>query len=112
MAAKILYDNIKAEVEPFSAENYLVVSTGPLTGSGAPMSSRFNISTISPLTGLIASSNCGGSFGLALKKVGYDALIITGKAREPLWIELNEDQVIFHEADALWGKTTNGRATS
>lgn len=107
MAAKILYDNMGAEVKPFSAENYLVISTGPLTGSGAPMSSRFNISTISPLTGLIASSNCGGSFGLALKKAGYDALIITGKAQKPIWIELNEDQVIFNDADALWGKTTD-----
>lgn len=106
MAAKILYDNIGPEVEPLSEENYLVVSTGPITGSGAPMSSRFNISTLSPLTGYIASSNCGGSFGLSLKKAGYDALVITGKATKPIWIELKEDQILFHDASNIWGKTT------
>lgn len=107
MAAKILYDNLDIGVEPLSPDNYLAITTGPLTGSGAPMSSRFNISTLSPLTGFIASSNCGGSFGLALKKAGYDALIITGKAAHPIWIELSEGQVSFHEADVLWGKTTD-----
>lgn len=107
MAAKILYDNLDIGVEPLSPDNYLAITTGPLTGSGAPMSSRFNISTLSPLTGFVASSNCGGSFGLALKKAGYDALIITGKAAHPIWIELSEGQVSFHEADVLWGKTTD-----
>ncbi|TAH63042.1 MAG: aldehyde:ferredoxin oxidoreductase [Gottschalkiaceae bacterium] len=106
MAAKILYDNIESGVEPLSEENYLIISTGPITGSGAPMSSRFNISTVSPLTGYIASSNCGGNFGLSLKKAGYDALIITGKAAKPIWIELIEEQVIFHDADSIWGMTT------
>lgn len=63
MAAKILYDNLKGCEKAFSDENMLIVSTGPLTGSGAPSSSRFNISTLSPLTGYITSSNCGGNFG-------------------------------------------------
>lgn len=106
MAAKILYDNIGSDVEPLSKENYLIISTGPITGSGAPMSSRFNISTVSPLTGYIASSNCGGNFGLSLKKAGYDALIIMGKADKPVWIELIEEQVIFHNAGNIWGMTT------
>ena len=68
MAAKILYDHIQSNTEPLSAENLLVVSTGPLSGTGAPSSSRFNVSALSPLTGLCASSNCGGTFGLSLKK--------------------------------------------
>ena len=73
MAAKILYDNLTGKEEAFSEENMIVISTGPLTGTGAPSSSRFNISTISPQTGIIASSNCGGNFGYYLKKAGYDA---------------------------------------
>ncbi len=63
MAAKIMYDTVGPEVEPFSPDNPLVVTTGPLTGTGAPSSSRFNISTLSPLTNLLASSNCGGTSG-------------------------------------------------
>jgi aldehyde:ferredoxin oxidoreductase len=106
MAARILYDTLPPEVEPLSPRNVLVVSTGPLTGTGAPMSSRFNLSTLSPQTGLIASSNCGGDFGLYLKKAGYDAVVITGRASEPLWVEITEDHVTFHEAANLWGKTT------
>ncbi len=106
MAARILYDSVEPGTDPLSPENYLVVSTGPLSGTGAPSSSRFNISTLSPLTGFIASSNCGGDFGLNLKKAGYDALVITGKSRNRVWLELKEDEVLFHDAEELWGKTT------
>lgn len=69
MAAKIIYDNTNEHTTPLSDENYIVITTGPLTGTGAPSSSRFNISSLSPLTNLIASSNCGGSFGIYLKKL-------------------------------------------
>jgi len=89
MAAKILYDNLEATVEPFSDENMLVITTGPFSNAGVPSSSRFNISTISPLTGLITSSNCGGNFGMTLKKAGYDALIISGKSKDKVWMENN-----------------------
>lgn len=107
MAAKILYDNIKEGTEGFAPENMLVVTTGPLSGTGAPASSRFNISSVSPLTGLCASSNCGGNFGLNLKRAGYDALVITGKAETPTWIELKDEDIQFHDASALMGKTTS-----
>lgn len=106
MAAKILYDNLGPEVTPLSDENMIVISTGPLTGTGAPSSSRFNISSISPLTGFITSSNCGGSFGLFLKRAGYDALIITGKSDEKIYIDIIDDNVNFNDAGDLWGKTT------
>ena len=107
MAAKILYDNIKEGTDGFAPENMLVVSTGPLSGTNAPASSRFNISSVSPLTGICASSNCGGNFGLNLKRAGYDALIITGKSESKVWIEITEEAVNFHDAGELWGKTTS-----
>ncbi|NLV44763.1 MAG: aldehyde:ferredoxin oxidoreductase, partial [Candidatus Hydrogenedentes bacterium] len=107
MAAKILYDNIKPGTDGFAPENMLVVSTGPLSGTAAPASSRFNVSAVSPLTGLCASSNCGGNFGLFLKRAGYDALVLTGKSATPVWIEITEDAVRFHDASSLMGKTTS-----
>lgn len=107
MAAKILYDNLAAGADPLGPENILVVSTGPLTGTGAPSTSRFNVSALSPLTGFIASSNCGGDFGLNLKHAGYDALVIMGKAARKTWIEITEDEVKFHSAEDLWGQTTS-----
>ena len=110
MAARILADLITGPVDPFGPENVLVVTTGPLTGTGAPMTARFNVSTISPLTGLLASSNCGGSFGLHLKKAGCDGLVITGRAEAPVWVEIAEDGVVFHDAATLWGSTTTSQA--
>ncbi|MCX7884538.1 MAG: aldehyde ferredoxin oxidoreductase family protein [Caloramator sp.] len=107
MAAKILYDNIDEKTKALSPDNYLVITTGPLTGTGAPSSSRFNISTISPLTNLLTSSNCGGSFGLYLKKAGYDGIVITGRAENPIWIEITDEEVLFHDAKDIWGLKTS-----
>jgi len=104
LAAKIIYDNIKRKIDAFDPENLLVITTGPLNGLLAPCSSRFNISGISPLTGLLTSSNCGGTFGMKLKSAGYDGLIITGKSKERIYIEINDDKVEFKNADSLWGK--------
>lgn len=106
MAARILCDHLTGRETAFSEENWVVISTGPLTGTGAPSSSRFNISALSPQTGILASSNCGGSFGYYLKKAGYDALILKGRCKTRTWLEIREDQFLFHEAEALWGTRT------
>ena len=106
MAARILCDHLTGRESAFSEENWMVISTGPLTGTGAPSSARFNISALSPQTGILASSNCGGSFGFHLKKAGYDALILKGRCQAHKWLEINEDQFIFHDAEDLWGTKT------
>lgn len=103
MAAKILYHTLTGRENAYSEENPLIISTGPLTGTGAPSSSRFNISSLSPQTGFISSSNCGGTFGYHLKRAGIDALIITGRREERTWIEIDNGSVTFHNADDLWG---------
>ena len=103
MAAKILYDTLTGRENAYSEENPLIISTGPLTGTGAPSSSRFNISSLSPQTGFISSSNCGGTFGYHLKRAGIDALIITGRREDRTWIEIDNGSVTFHNADDLWG---------
>lgn len=105
MAAEILYRHVKPGMTAFDEDNWLVVTTGPLSGCGCPSTSRFNISTVSPLTGIVTSSNCGGNFGLSLKRAGYDAVIFTGKAKKPVHVEIGENAVAFHDASALWGLT-------
>lgn len=107
MAAKIVSDLVPPSVGAFDAENVMVVSTGPFTGSLAPTSHRFNVSAISPATNLLASSNCGGDFGARLKGAGYDALIITGKSERKIWIEISSDEIAFHDADLVWGQTVS-----
>ncbi len=106
MAAKILSDYFTGQENPFSEENLVVITTGPMTGTGAPASSRFNISTLSPQTGLITSSNCGGSFGYFLKKAGWDGLIIKGKCQKHSWLVIENGRFTFRDAeqDGLWGR--------
>ena len=107
LAAKILYDCMEPGVDPFSPENYLVVSTAVLTATGAPCSARFNVSTKSPLTGILLSSNCGGNFGIYLKRAGLDALIVKGQAKKPSYLLIEEGEVKIMDAGDLWGLNTD-----
>lgn len=106
MAADILLHHITPDMKAFDEDNWLVITTGPLTGTGCPNTSRFNISTISPLTNIITSSNCGGDFGLALKRAGYDGAVISGKSEKPVTLHITSDEVTFEDASELWGMTT------
>ena len=106
LAAKIIYESFQDKVEAFSEENLIIISTSPLTGSASPCSSRFDLTTISPLTGLLISSNCGGSFGLHLKRAGFDALIISGRSKEKVYLDICDGEIAIKNADHLWGKKT------
>ncbi len=106
LAARIINDFVKGPIDPLGEENIIVVSTGPLTGTGCPSSSRFNMSAVSPLTGLLTSSNCGGGFGLALKRAGYDAILFTGKSKELIQVDIKEGAVEYKSADYLKGMLT------
>ena len=103
MANKILLDHLSGTEQAFSEENWIVITTGPLTLSGAPSSSRYDMAAISPATGLPAASNCGGDFGNYLKRAGYDALILSGRCGSHRWLEIRDEEFIFHDAEALWG---------
>ena len=83
------------------------MATGPLTGTGAPTGARYMVMTKSPLTGAITCSNSGGMFPRELKKTGYDALIFTGKASEPVYLFINNGKAELRNAKHLWGQTTH-----
>ena len=102
LGAKIVYD--VGCVEALSPDNLLVFAAGPLTGTTTPASGRVSLSTKSPLTGTIFDSNCGGSFGPELKKAGHDAIIITGKSPDPVFIEIEDERTEIKSALTLWGK--------
>jgi len=104
--AKLLYDEVPAGIAPLSSENKLVFVTGPLTGTGAPGSGFAEVCCKSPLTGIWAESKCGGEWGGALKKAGYDFLVIEGKAKEPKYIVIDNDKVEIRPAGKLKEKTT------
>jgi aldehyde:ferredoxin oxidoreductase len=108
---RYLYEKIDKTTDPLSSENVLMFMTGPFCGSNAPTSGRFVVCAKSPLTGIWGESNCGGYFGPELKKAEYDGIIITGKSKEPVYLEINEDKIQLKDASKLWGKgvfeTTN-----
>jgi aldehyde:ferredoxin oxidoreductase len=101
--AKILYDQLPPRCDPLSADNILVFATGPLTGTFAPSSGRFEVCTKSPATGLWLDSNCGGYFGPELKFAGYDMVIIRGKAAKPMLLVIEDNKFELKPADELWG---------
>ena len=101
--AKILYDQLPPGCDPLSADNILVFATGPLTGTFAPSSGRFEVCTKSPATGLWLDCNCGGYFGPELKFAGYDVVIIRGKSPKPTLLVIADNNFELKPADELWG---------
>jgi aldehyde:ferredoxin oxidoreductase len=94
-------------VDPLAPENKLVFSAGPLTATPAPTGNRYMVITKSPLTGALAHSNSGGEFPTWMKRTGFDLFIFEGKAKEPVYLLVNEDQVEVRSAAHLWGKDTH-----
>lgn len=103
LGLKLIYDRMKPGVDPLGEENIFALMPGVLMGTGAPCSGRFDAITKSPLTGIMITSSCGGSFGMQLKTAGWDGLLISGKAQKPTTLEINSDGAEFKDATALWG---------
>jgi len=103
-AAKMLFE-VPKKVGPFDPENPLIVAAGPLTLEGCPpFGSRTTFAAISPATESYGDSNVGGFLGLRMRKAGYDALVITGTAKDPKYVVVNNDDVEICDAGELWGK--------
>jgi len=102
--AKILWDRVPPEVEPFSPENLLIFGTGLLVGTPAIGCNRTVVSTISPQTGLMAFSMMGGFWAPELKYAGYDKLIIRGQSPDLVYLWIHDDKVEIRDASHLEGK--------
>ncbi|KPJ51659.1 MAG: aldehyde dehydrogenase [Dehalococcoidia bacterium DG_18] len=102
--AKILWDRVPPEVEPFSPDNLLIFSTGLLCGTPAIGANRTIVSTLSPQTLLMAYSMMGGFFAPELKYAGYDKVIIRGKSPNLVYLWINNDKVEIRDASHLQGK--------
>jgi len=110
LGTKIFCNEVDPKVDPLSEENKIIFMTGPLTGTLASSAGRYNVVTKGVLNGTIAASNSGGSFGPELKYAGYDGVIIEGKAKEPVYLWINDDEAELRSASHIWG--TNVVATT
>jgi benzoyl-CoA reductase subunit BamB len=102
--AKILWDRVPPETEPFSEDNLLIFSTGLLCGTAAPGCNRTIVSTFSPQTRLLAYSMMGGFWAPELKHAGYDKVIISGRSSDPVYLWIHNDKVEIRDASHLRGK--------
>ncbi|MGD1997184.1 MAG: aldehyde ferredoxin oxidoreductase family protein [Anaerolineae bacterium] len=107
LGTRILYDYLAQGTDPLASDNLLIFATGPLNGTDAPLSGRYEIVTRSPLTGTVLSSNSGGRFALDLKQTGYDMVVIEGAANAPCYLWIEEGDIEFREADHVWGLNTH-----
>ena len=92
--------------DPLGPDNPLIVSRGLLTGTAAPAASRVHLSALSPLTGLLGSSNVGGDLGVELARCQVLGLVIRGKATEPCYLWVGDDGVEIRPGSHLWGLDT------
>ena len=102
--AKILWDRVPPETDPFSPDNLLIFGTGLLCGTPAPGCNRTIVTTISPQTQLMAFSMMGGFWAPELKYAGYDKVILRGKSPNLVYLWINNDQVEIRDASHLQGK--------
>ena len=93
-------------VNALSPENKLIFCLGPVTNSKIYGSCRHGVFTKSPLTGIFSESYAGGRAAEPMSRTGYDAIILQDAASEPVWLEITDQKVVFHDAKDLWGKDT------
>ncbi|MDD1660645.1 MAG: aldehyde ferredoxin oxidoreductase, partial [Methanomicrobiales archaeon] len=104
----ILSALLDPRTDALAPENLLVMAAGPLTGSGMPLGSRYSVVSRSPLSGTLASSNSGGFFGPGLKRAGFDAVVIRGRAPRPSVLWIHDSTAEIRDAGDCWGMTTSG----
>jgi aldehyde:ferredoxin oxidoreductase len=97
-------------IDPFSPQNRLIFTMGPLADTPFYGSSRYAVFTKSPQTGIYCESYSGGRITLAMSRTGYDVILIEGKSNHPIFLEISDKDVLFHPASGgtsdLWGKET------
>jgi aldehyde:ferredoxin oxidoreductase len=101
-AIKILWDELKPGIDPFSPENKLVIAAGPLTGFPLVSSGKLVVATKSPLTGGYGDGNIGTNATVKMRRAGYDAIIIEGKAENPSLLLVEDDKTEILSAKDLW----------
>jgi aldehyde:ferredoxin oxidoreductase len=106
LAVYLLTKENPAGVDPLSPANKLIFCLGPITDSRIYGSCRHGVFTKSPLTGIFSESYAGGRLAEPMSRVGYDAFILEESSSEPVWLEVSDQKVAFHDAKPLWGKDT------
>jgi len=106
LGTHLLLENNPKGVDPLSPDNRFIITLGPVSDTAVQGSSRYGVFTKSPLTGIYSESYAGGHAADPMSRAGYDAIILEGASARPVYLEITDEEVIFHEAEHLWGKNT------
>lgn len=108
LANKVIFDEVAPGTDPLSPENKLVFAVGPLTASGVPLAGRTTVCSLSTFSKdkLLVDAHCGGMIGAQIKLAGWDAIILEGRADNPVYINIVDDRVDIKDATPFWGMGT------
>lgn len=102
----LLNEYVEGDTDPLSEKNCLIFTVGPLTDSGMFGSNRYGVFSKSPLTGCYAESYSGGNVAPAMKRTGYDAIVIKGKCQKPSYLVISDAGISLKDAGNIWGLDT------
>ena len=105
-AVKVLWATLQQGTDPLSPENKLIFATGPLTAIGLPNSGKLVVASKSPLTGGYGDGNIGTLAAVHMRKAGYDAIVVEGKASSPVIVQIKDKVTEFIDAKEFWGKSS------
>ncbi len=106
LGMKLWLANSKAGVDAFSPENPLVLAVGPVSATMFPTGGNGHaFISKSPETGAVGEAVSHGTFGAEIKRAGYDAIILVGKAERPSYLWIDDESVQLLDAEKIWGKS-------
>ncbi len=106
LGTQLLFNRLETKQDPNAENSPVFIGVGPLTGT-ACASTRCSFVNKSPYTGLLSHAEVGGFFGNEIKWAGWDGIMITGKSKNPIYLLIKDDRVMFKDAANLWGKDTH-----
>ncbi len=106
LGAYLLYQSVPPKADPLGDENHLIFTAGPASGSGLYYSSKVNLNTKSPLTGIYLYSISSGILAQQMRKAGFWAINVSGTAESPTYLLIDNHEVQFKDAAPLWGLET------
>ncbi|AGL03825.1 aldehyde ferredoxin oxidoreductase family protein [Desulfoscipio gibsoniae] len=106
LGSYLLLQNVKPATDPLSADNKLIFTLGAASDTIMVGNSRYGVFSKSPQTGGYAESYSGGRVAPVMRRAGYDAIIFEGMSDKPVFVEISDQGVVFHDASGLWGQDT------
>ncbi|MFQ6059723.1 MAG: aldehyde ferredoxin oxidoreductase family protein [Thermoplasmata archaeon] len=102
--AKTIFDMVPPGTNPLGPRNVVCISAGPVAGLLGPTTGRVNVASKSPLTGIYGNANAGTNFGAEMKYAGYDRIVLTGRAKKPVYLSIEDENVEIRSAEHLSGE--------